>query len=451
MSANLGFETIGNATITVFDGTRPIITTDPWIDGSPYFGSWGHSYEIPKPQRQNVYNSKYVWLSHGHPDHLDALSIEQFTDSIFLVPDHFGNRIFDDLSVKGLNTQIVKSDTWLILSNNIKIKSFADWNQDAALLISIGEKDVVLNLNDGQGLGWSQNIKKELKKFKNRFLLKLYGWGDSDMINFYDINHIFIEPPASRKPSVGKMYSEGMREWNCNYSIPFSSTHRYQRTDSMHINNYVTPLEDHYKGFDHSVGALLPAFITWETDANSYKEINPIKLDQIFHSPEKYGDNWSDQLEPADINFITGYFSQIEYLKKWLGKIHFLVGGIKSTINISNSRQEIIFEVPRNSLMAAIRYEIFDDLLIGNFMKTTLINVKGLGHDFTPYVTKYADNGLAKSDIDLKEYFQSYYKKSGFSYLSDRFMFKSEKIFRKHISPETKLYKIAKPLKQIFK
>ena len=31
----LGFETIGNATITAFDDA-PVITTDPWIKGKPY-------------------------------------------------------------------------------------------------------------------------------------------------------------------------------------------------------------------------------------------------------------------------------------------------------------------------------------------------------------------------------------------------------------------------------
>ena len=42
----IGFETIGNATVTCFDDV-PVLSTDPWIDGSPYFGSWGHPTEIP--------------------------------------------------------------------------------------------------------------------------------------------------------------------------------------------------------------------------------------------------------------------------------------------------------------------------------------------------------------------------------------------------------------------
>ena len=49
----IGFETIGNATVTCFDGD-PILTTDPWIKGSAYFGSWGMSHEIPAEQLENI-------------------------------------------------------------------------------------------------------------------------------------------------------------------------------------------------------------------------------------------------------------------------------------------------------------------------------------------------------------------------------------------------------------
>ena len=149
----------------------------------------------------------------------------------------------------------------------------------------------------------------------------------------------------------------------------------------------------------------MPAFISWEPETQSYTEIKPNKLTEEFHTPEEYGDNWSDQLEAEDINFISNYFNQIEYLKDWLGCVHIEVGGVTNTIALSEAKSEIIFKVPRNSLMAAIRYEIFDDLLIGNFMKTTLINVEGLGVDFTPYVTKYADNNLAKTHHQIKAYF----------------------------------------------
>ena len=86
----------------------------------------------------------------------------------------------------------LKSNEWFQVSKNIKIKCFSDWNQDATLLVDIMSKDIVFNQNDGKSLGWSGTIKKILKNYQNRFLLKLACWGDADMINIYDENNKFI-------------------------------------------------------------------------------------------------------------------------------------------------------------------------------------------------------------------------------------------------------------------
>ncbi len=65
--------------------------------------------------------------------------------------------------------------------------------------------------------------------------------------------------------------------------------------------------------------------------------------------------------------------------------------------------------------MTSINYEIFDDLLIGNFMKTVLHGgVRSLYPDFTPYVAKYGDNGRAFSAAELNAYLRAYRKDSGF-------------------------------------
>lgn len=46
MIIELGFDTIGNATVIAYD-QGPILATDPWIGGAPYFGSWALAHEIP--------------------------------------------------------------------------------------------------------------------------------------------------------------------------------------------------------------------------------------------------------------------------------------------------------------------------------------------------------------------------------------------------------------------
>ena len=59
--------------------------------------------------------------------------------------------------------------------------------------------------------------------------------------------------------------------------------------------------------------------------------------------------------------------------------------------------------------MTCIEDELFGDLLIGNYMRTTLYNVEALYPNFTPFVAKYGDNGGAKTKRELARYFGHYY------------------------------------------
>ena len=45
-------------------------------------------------------------------------------------------------------------------------------------------------------------IKKIIKNYDKKFLLRLISWGDADMINFYNENNHFVLPlAASKKPA----------------------------------------------------------------------------------------------------------------------------------------------------------------------------------------------------------------------------------------------------------
>ena len=445
----IGFETIGNATVTVFDNFKPIISTDPWVYGNPYFGSWGHKYNIPKQQIENIQNSEYVWFSHGHPDHLNADSLDLVSKSKILIADHYGDRIINGLKNSNLNCIKLKSNQWFDLSDNVRIKSFSDWNQDSCLLIEISKKDILFNLNDGAAKGWNSTIKNIIKNYRNRFLLKLINWGDADMLNFYDENGQFIKPSNPNSIQVGSEYSKYMKYWNCNYALPFSSLHTYVRPDSTHMNEYVTPLSEHSSGFDSSVGDLLPAFIQWDTNSQTYKKIKVDKNKEILTNISDYGDNWSDQLDKEDFFLIEKYFNHFYHLKKNFGFICFKVGGKEHFIKFSDKKSGIIFETPRKSLMVAVENEIFDDLLIGNFAKTTLVNIKDLYPNFTPYVAKYGDNGLARSKDELRLYFD-FYKANSMDFWVDMFKFKTESIIRESFSNKSLVFKSAKKIKNWF-
>src|SRR5215471_3469918 len=123
------FETIGSATVIAYDD-RPVLTTDPWINGEAYFGSWGLDYEIPGAQLQAIRDAKYHWFSHGHPDHLNLASLPPLTKGQFLLSDHYGSRIKRDLEAAGHRVRVLPDHQWISLSKGIRVQSIANKNQD---------------------------------------------------------------------------------------------------------------------------------------------------------------------------------------------------------------------------------------------------------------------------------------------------------------------------------
>ena len=317
------------------------------------------------------------------------------------------------------------------------------------MLVELNKKDILFNLNDGSGLGWSNEIKKIIRNYKNRFFLKLINWGDADMINFYNHHNEFILPLAAEKKPCGTSYSYYMKKWNCNFSIPFSSMHKYIRKDSLMMNKFVTPLKEHFTEFSNNLGEMLPAFIEWNSEIENFKKINPLENNPEPIDPSKFGDHWNDDLEKRDKEIIENYFHKFDHIKNNFGFLSFKVGASEHNIKLSNKKAGIQFSCPRNSLIAAISNNIFDDVLIGNFMKVSLINTISLYPNFTPYVTKYGDNGQSYSNNDLKNYFE-YYKLNSSNFWTDYLKIKTEDIIRPKLEKYKSLYYISRKIKRSF-
>ena len=171
----IGAQTIGNATVVAYDKI-PILSTDPWLgsDHYAYFGSWYLPYEIPENIHQDILSSKYIFFSHGHPDHLNPDSVHKFKNNTIILGDHVGKRMFNDLKSQGFNVRILKERVWIELSKNISVMSVSTKIQDTILLIKIND-DIFINLNDA-GPMCRRFIKNVVKDFKRKFLLSISGW-----------------------------------------------------------------------------------------------------------------------------------------------------------------------------------------------------------------------------------------------------------------------------------
>jgi len=422
MSFEVGFETVGNATLILHD-RRPLLVTDPWITGPAYFGSWGLAAQIPDEQMEAIRNCEYVWISHGHPDHLSGDSIQLLRGKKMLVPDHEGARVYNDLKQQGFDVHVLRDREWLELSPRVRVFSIADYNQDGVLICDVNGR-LVLNLNDASDRGWGGFVRQLTKKYQRSFLLSLAGFGDADMLNFRDESGGLLPLPP-RNP-LGATLSQRARYWGANCVIPFSALHRYQRTDSVWANQQSATWADYEDGFEHDKLELFPAYVRYDCESDQATPLPAKRNEGPPIDPKEFGDDPTEPLTGDDKHNLRKYFTSIEQVAKTVDFVRFRVGGEESLIEMSkrNFARGLTFEVPRNSLMTAVKYEIFDDLLIGNFMKVTLHGDWGSGRlypDFTPYVAKYADNGRAKTLSELRRYHYAYFRRDPAGWLRHRF------------------------------
>jgi len=440
----LGFETVGNATLIVYDG-KPLITTDPWVNGSAYFDSWTLPYEIPETQKNAILQSEFIWFSHGHPDHLNPNSLDLFTSKKILLSDHVGSRIYKDFTAQGLNVTVLPERQWFSLSKNVSVMSVSDYNQDAALLVNINGT-LVINLNDTGNTDTLSFLRRVIAPFKDNFLLKLFGFGDVDMINCYTENGEFITPAGFNVDVVAQV-EFWSKLFGAKYVVPFSCFHRYQRSDSVWANQYATPLDRFFVRKAQGV-SILPAFIRYDVEKKELTTLDPKVTEAQVVTAEEANDSWATPLQAEDIAKLQAYIKSFEYLPKKIGFVDFVVGGKKHHILLNKDiALGIQFDVPRNSLMTTVEYNIFDDLLIGNFMKTTFIGPwkhPSLYPDFTPVVGKYGDNGLAKTEQELNAYFKAYSSRDPWAYLKHKMISSGEQMFRKVVDNRSPIFKLAK-------
>lgn len=444
---DLGFETIGNATLICHD-RMPILVTDPWIVGSAYFGSWKLSHEVPEEQMKAIEGCEFVWLSHGHPDHMSGPSLELLKDKQILLPNHAGARIAAGLRQAGFKVTILLDRVWTVLSPRIRVLCIADYNQDAILLVDI-DGTLVVDVNDASNRGWFNYVKRVIGQYQDSFLLRLFGYGDSDLINYFDEAGCRIIPKAAAKLPVGASIARAAEAYGVRYVIPFSSMHRYQRRDSVWANQYATPLEAYQIGFSGGGRELLPAFVRYDCRKKSFAEIEPKENPDYVVDSQAFGDDWSEPLDGDDRRKLDGYFRSISHLEGKFDFLNFRVGGRDNRIELRKRKlnKGITFETPRHSLMQAVEFEIFDDLLIGNFAKVTLEGnwpAVTLHPDFTPYVAKYADNGRAKSADELRSYFREYRQRAPLDYLRHRVPYRLAKTVRPYFKSDTLLYQFAR-------
>ncbi len=403
------FETLGNAIVQITKNGVPVLVTDPWLFGEAYFGSWELERPLTDEQISRALASRYVWFSHGHPDHFHVPSIEKLRrDQVILLPDHYDAELARTLREMGHEPRILPQKKWVDLGDGLRVLCVANENMDAIIAIDAGGT-LVLDKNDSPFCGEGPFFRQLVRRFPRSYLLALCAY-DADMINTYDPdNRSLLDPPEAKKPGCVWSVGKTAEYLGCDAYACSSSQHVYARPDSAWANDYRITWSDVRRLWVSDRVALIPPFS--QVDALTGVVLHTdgeVSSDPAMRVRAEAGEDWTATLDEAEWARVETFARQFRTLRAWQDFIGFEVGGQRRLFmlregrkfNPTSKQKGIIFRVPRGSLLQTVEYGYFDDLLIGNFMQTQLFNMK-LYPMFSPRVAKLGGNAKVFSPGQL--------------------------------------------------
>ena len=420
------FETLGNATIQIFEDGRPVLVTDPWLVGTSYFGSWALDHPLDAKQIANAVASEYVWISHGHPDHLHHESLDRFAPGQkVLLPDHYSDEIAVALRERGFDVRVLPYRSWVRISPKVEVLCLDNINQDGVLVMRVDDA-LLMNINDSPIEGEAGFLRGLVRRHPNdkTFLFALCAF-DADMFNFVDPDgRSVVGPPEERKPGVvwavaRKAATLGVRNFCCS-----SSQHIYVRADSVWANPHRISWTDIQRHWSRPEIRLIEPFVSFDLATGALVPNHPSHVSDASQITELTGDDdWAVPLSAVEWASVEQFFRRFELVWDYMDFIAVTVAGqtrrFERLGGVRATPSGINLFVPRHSLLETVQWGYFDDLLIGNFMKVNLTNTE-LYPRFSPIVAKFGGNAKVFTRAQYRRFRWRYFWRNPvgtFSYL----------------------------------
>jgi hypothetical protein len=419
-------ETLGNASLMVLDGERPVFMTDPWLEGTAYFGSWALEQPLDEAQISRAITCPTIWISHGHPDHLHLPSLARLRpDCEILLPDHFHPEMKQAIEAEGLRTRILPFKEWVTIEDGVRVMCLQNENMDAIIAVEVGGV-LFLDKNDSPFCGEDRFFRNLVRRYAKSYLLALCAF-DADMLNLYDKDMQFSAgSPELRKPGTIWAMSRicdylGVKNFCCS-----SSQHLYVRKDSAWANDYRVAWSDIQKYWCARATRPIEPFVTIDVATGAITRNSSAERQAPTVAPADEED-WSERATEADWVGIEQFIRKFATLRRRHDFVGFVVGGEERRFALSSAaarrpperQRGVIFHVPRASLMQTIEYGYFDDLLIGNFMKTQLYNMELYPH-FTPTIAKLGGNAKIYTAAELRRFRLHFFRLSPIAFICYR-------------------------------
>jgi len=452
------FETLGNASVIVFENARPVLATDPWLTGTCYFGSWALDHPLSQQQIQSFVEAEWIWISHGHPDHLHDASLSMFpSGKKFLLPDHYDDDIALNLRDRGFDVTILPYRTWYELTPDIRVMCIDNINQDAILIIE-ADGSLIVDLNDSPLCGEFHFLRRLIRRYprKKTWLLSLCSV-DADMFNFVDdAGQSLVGPPEERKPGAVWTVARTAAQLGVGNFCCSSSQHIYVRADSVWANPYRIGWSDMRRYWSRPEVHLIEPFVTVDLTSGEFVRNHPAQVSDTSQITAATGDdNWASCLTTAEWDRVVAFVQKFQLIKWHIDFVEFQVGGETRRIPISRcghaaNARGIVFHVPKESLMTTVEYGYLDDLLIGNFMRVRLVNTK-LYPRFTPLVAKVGGNAKVYTTGQYYRFLWRYFRRNPIGMIAYRSQIEWEQSVLPWFRTLSERLGVKRPLKYLYR
>ncbi len=412
------FETLGNASIQVFENGRPVLITDPWLVGTCYFGSWALDHPMSQSQIANATASEYLWISHGHPDHLHHESLDLMKPGQkVLLPDHYHDEIAVTLRERGFVVTVLPYRKWLRLSPEVEVLCIDNINQDGVLVIRAGGA-LLVNINDSPIDGEIRFLRGLVRSHPNdnTYLFAPCAF-DADMFNFVDPQgHSIVGASEERKPGGVWSVAQKAAQLGVRYFCCSSSQHIYVRADTIWANPYRVTWPDIQRYWPQPAIRLQEAFITVDIATGAVTRNHPSQTSDESQTTGRCGDDdWDERLTEAEWSAVEAFFRRFEMMWGYMDFVAVTVAGEMRRFDkpggVGSNPAGLNLFVPRHSLMETVQWGYIADLLIGNFMKVNLTNTS-LYPRFTPIVAKFGGNAKVFNLVQYRRFLWRYFKRN---------------------------------------
>tara|TARA_B100000767_G_scaffold32688_1_gene27923 strand:+ start:22681 stop:23997 length:1317 start_codon:yes stop_codon:yes gene_type:complete len=218
-------EYINHACVLITTKSNKKILTDPWLHGP----SWANNlWLFPKSRHNSDYfkDIDYLYISHGHEDHLHKSSIDWLPDNIkdlpVIMPD-FGAKYFVDTFNKyGFsNLLMLKDEESLVIDGDIEIKMFINQDDhDSSLLLSTDNTNVFFQTDNLMG----RDNSKRIASNHNINLCFTITSQTGPFPGFYKMNEVDMGKAVIQKRENSKVFSANLiSDLKPKYIVPYAS------------------------------------------------------------------------------------------------------------------------------------------------------------------------------------------------------------------------------------